>query len=106
MMDDVKALEREVTERLVASLSDDPQAWQWRDGNFDMLNGPGGITLSANYFSIYQPERMRFGFWNRRRIRRAFKRWKATAGNDLANKERYRALLMLRRCLSPMSIAA
>jgi hypothetical protein len=100
MMTRQQPLENQVAGELAASLRDNPGAWAWRDGDRDIVRGPGGISMSANYFTIYSPMKVYFGFWNRRRIRRAFKHWKATTGNALAMTEHERALLALRRCLA------
>lgn len=99
-MNNLKALERQASIELADSLARNPQDWSWRNGDFDVVLGPGGIRMSANYFTIYHPETVRFGFWNKHRIRRAFRRWKSTAGNKLADTERYRSLVRLRQCLA------
>jgi hypothetical protein len=105
-MTDIKALERQTADDLALSLAGNPTAWAWRNNDFDMLAGPGGISISTTYFTVYQPVLIRFGFWNKRRIRRAFKAWKRSTGNELANQERHKALLTLRRCLVEMRAVA
>jgi hypothetical protein len=81
--------------------------WKWRNADLDIVCGPRGISMSANYMTIYGPVAFRFGFWNRRRIRRAFRRWEAEAGKAGAEHERHRALLAIHQCLSePLKAAA
>jgi hypothetical protein len=103
----VSYLEQKTVEELAVSLENNPRAWQWRDGDFSLLCGPGGIRMSAVYFTIYAPVIVRFGFWGRRRIGHAVRQWKRTTGKDLANDERNRAFRALRRCLTePLRAAA
>jgi hypothetical protein len=99
MNNQTKALERQVADELVASFYKNARAWRWRDGDCDMVHGPGGICMSTSYFTIYSPAKVRFGFWNRRRIKRAVRSWKRTVGDNLATTEHHRALEALRRCL-------
>jgi hypothetical protein len=99
-------LERKTAEELVYSLTHNPTAWSWFDSDCDMLRGPNGITMSAAFMRIYRPVKVRFGFWNTRRIRRAFNVWKRTAGRELKSKEHERALIALRRCLTELRAVA
>lgn len=99
-MSKIKSLERQVAAQLVASLSGHPESWKYRDSDLDTVCGPNGIRMSANYFTIYAPEPYRFGFWNKRRIRRAFKQWRKAHGDDMADETKRHALLFLRDCLA------
>lgn len=105
-MTELKTLGRQTADDIAFSLTHSPRAWSWRDASFDMLEGPGGIVIGLAYFTIYRPAQVRFGFWNRRRIRRAFRAWKRGTGNDLANQDRHRALLLIRRCLVELRAVA
>lgn len=100
MNHDVKAFERHVTNELVASFERQPDAWTWRDADCDAIRGPNGIYMSVMFFTVYQPAKVKFGFWNRCRIKRAFKRWRASTGKRLADAERRKALVALSQCLS------
>jgi hypothetical protein len=105
-MNDLKTLERKTANELASSLVYEPRAWSWRDAECDVLKGPNGISMSASYLTIYAPVVLRFGFWNKRRIRRALKRWKRDTGNHLAEKERRQALLLISRCLVELRAVA
>lgn len=103
----IAALERQVADDLARSFEQSPSQWSWRDSECQLIRGPGGIVMSARYFTIYQPNTVNFGFWNRRRIKRAFRAWKSALGNELAVSEHLKALLALRRCLiEPLRMAA
>ena len=90
-----KTLERRVADDLANSFERTPHLWAWRNADCDMVLGPGGLVMSARFFTVYQPTTLHFGFWNRWRIRRALKRWRKAAGNDLAVQERHKALLVV-----------
>jgi hypothetical protein len=105
-MSDLKTLERQTAKDLAFSLTAYPKSWSWRDTDCDVLVGPNDMRIGITYFTVYSPVTLRFGFWNRRRIRRAFKRWKRSVGNDLAAQERRQALLLISRCLVELRAVA
>jgi hypothetical protein len=97
---DVKSLERQVATELAASFTNRPSEWRYADTSKDVLCGPNGVRVSANFFTVYQPQHLKFGFWNRRRIKGAIKAWRRQVGNSLALDDRRAALIQLRRCLA------
>jgi hypothetical protein len=73
---------------IIASLDTAPDEWAWSNPDSKIvLRHIRGVGIWVSYSSrihVYEPNEVKFGFWQGIRLRRAYNRWKKRVGNDRA----------------------
>jgi hypothetical protein len=79
----------ELCDQIIRSLRDEPHKWHWDDGRDTWIAHRCGLKLWvwSGAMRVYQPAKIEFRFFNRCRLRRAFRHWVLVYGRGLILRE-------------------
>lgn len=87
----------EAADAIIADLDLNPEDWVWGDVDTKLTLRHKKSRLAlwvarGSSVHIYEPHKVQFGFWQRRKLRRAYNRWVDRVGNGLARAVEHEAL--------------
>jgi hypothetical protein len=79
---------------LIKSLDERPDQWRWYNDNYFQIKHASGILVwvANGEIRMESPYRFSWGFWDKRRLRRAFKSWRLNHGDELRRVEKVEGL--------------